>query len=207
MNWRLLTTINAIIALVTVGAVLFDLTRPRNKQSSSKRQETFQTNAANNQLEEPADTNRIKTVDDLANARVDDLGAVPAVELTDLMRGATPEQLAALALKFNDAPTDARTLGGMGVFFQAWTQLDPKAALTGAFQLQDVTMRKLAATTVVYATSPSAAAGLIAMLTEHPDKDLLSECKSTFLDPLIGSWSSLDPEAASKFMDDLGNTK
>jgi len=207
MNWRLLTTINAIIALVTVGAVLFDLTRPRNKQSSSKRQETFQSNAANNQLEKPADTNRIETVDDLANARVDDLGAVPAVELTDLMRGATPEQLATLALKFNDAPTDARTFGGMGIFFQAWAQLDPKAALIGAFRINDIAMRKLAARTVVNSVSPSAAQELIAFLTDHPDKDLTNESKNEFLGTLISSWSLLDPEAASRFVDSLGNTK
>jgi len=205
MNWRLLTAINAAIALVTVSAVIFDLTRSRGERSRA----TVRSSPTNEQ-KQASDREakvRIEALDDLSKARVDDLGAVQAAELTHLMDRATPEQLAALALKFNDAPTDARTLGGMGVFFQAWTQLNPKAALTGAFQLQDVTMRKLAATTVVYATSPSAAAGLIAMLTEHPDKDLLSECKSTFLDPLIGSWSSLDPEAASKFMDDLGNTK
>ena len=123
------------------------------------------------------------------------------------MDRATPEQLAALAAKFNDAPTDARTLGGMGVFFQAWAQLDPNGALTGAFQLQDVTMKKLAATAVVNSISPSAAAELIAQLTEHPDKDLQSECKNEFLNALIYSWSSLDPEAASKFLDDLGDTK
>jgi hypothetical protein len=123
------------------------------------------------------------------------------------MDRATPEQLAALAAKFNEAPTDARTLGGMGVFFQAWAQLDPNSALTGALQLQDVTMKKLAATTVVNSVSPSAAPELIAQITEHPDKDLLSECKNEFLNALIYSWSSLDPEAASKFLEDLGDTK
>jgi hypothetical protein len=35
----------------------------------------------------------------------------------------------------------------------------------------------------------------------------LDECKNDFLDPLVASWSLLDPEAASKFMDELGNTK
>jgi hypothetical protein len=206
MNWRLLTTINAIIALITVGAVLFDRTRPRTKQSSNERQETFRSNAVNNQTEKPAETNRIESVDDLANARVDDLGAVPAVELTELMRRATPEQLAALALKFNEAPTDARTFGGMGVFFQAWAQLDPSAALIGAFRINDVAMRKLAAGTVVGSVSPSAAPQLIAFLTNHPDKDLTNESKNEFLGTLVSSWSLLDPEAASRFIDDLGDT-
>jgi hypothetical protein len=208
MNWRLLTTINAIIALVTVGAVIFDLTRAGTGRSRSERQQTtFQSNLANNQPEERADKNRIESPDDLANARVDDLGSVPAVELTELMGRATPEQLAAMALKFNEAPTDARTFGGMGVFFQAWAQLDPKAALIGAFRINDLGMRKLAANTVVGSVSPSAASDLIAFLTEHPDKDLAAECKDQFLGQLISSWSLLDPEAASRFIDDLGDTK
>jgi len=206
MNWRLLTAINAAIALVTVSAVIFDVTtRPRGERSRA----TVRFNSTNEQKQatDREAKARVEALNDLSQARVDDLGAVPAAELTHLMDRATPDQLAALAFKFNDAPTDARTLGGMGVFFQAWAQLDPKAALSGAFQLQDVTMRKLAATAVINSISPSAAPELIAMLMEHPDKDLLKECKNTFLDPLISSWSSLDPEAASKFMDDLGNTK
>lgn len=208
MNWRLLTAINAAIALVTLSAVIFDVTRTRTKRPASRpRQTNVRSDSGNDQFDKQAARNRIESLDDISNARVDDLGAVQAAELTQLMNRATPEQLAAMALKFNDAPTDARTFGGMGVFFQAWTELDPKAALVGAFKLNDVALRKLAATAVVNSVSPSAAPELIAMLTEHPDKDLLSECKNGFLDPLIASWSTLDPEAASKFMDALGDTK
>lgn len=208
MNWRLFTTINAIIALVTVGAVIFDLTRVRTGRSRSERQQTtFQSKSVNGQPEERADKNRIESLDDLANARVDDLGAVPAVALTALMARATPEQLAAMALKFNDAPPDARTFGGMGVFFQAWTELDPKAALVGAFGINDVAMRELAARTVVNSISPSAAPELIAFLTGHPDKDLIVYCKNEFLGKLLSNWSQLDPEAASRFIDELGDAK
>ena len=208
MNWRLLTTVNAIIALVTVGAVIFDLTRSRPARSRSEHQPTtLQSNSAHNQSEERTERNRIESVDDLANARVDDLGAVPAVELTELMRRATPEQLAAMASKFNDAPTDARTFGGMGVFFQAWTELDPKAALVGAFGINDVAMRELAARTVVLSVSPNAAPELITFMRDHPDKDLMVYCKNEFLARLLSNWSQLDPEAASIFIDELGDTK
>jgi hypothetical protein len=208
MNWRLVTIINAIIAVATVGAVIFDFTRSRPRQSRNEGQQaTLQSNSRNNEPEEPIGRIRIESPDDLANARVDDLGAVPAVELTDIMFRATPEQLAAMALKFNDAPTDARTFGGMGIFFQAWAQLDPKAALLGAFRIDDVAMRKLAARTVVNSVSPSATQELIAFLTDHPDKDLTNETKNEFLGTLISSWSLLDPETASRFVDNLGNTK
>src|SRR2546423_162597 len=195
MNWRLVTIINVIIALITVGAVIFDVTRPRTEGSLKQRpQTTSQYNSANNEPEQRVDEIRIESPDDLENARVDDLGSVPAVELTDLMRRATPAQLAALALKFNEAPTDARTFGGMGIFFQAWAQLDPSASLIGAFRINDVAMRKLAAQTVVGSVSPSAAPQLIAFLTDHPDKDLTDESKNEFLGTLVSSWSLLDPE-------------
>jgi hypothetical protein len=210
MKWRLLTAINAIIALVTVGAVIFDVTRAKPRRSLNKRQPSSSEASSptnHHQPDKPADKNRIESVDDLTSARVDDLGAVAAVELTELMMRATPEQLAAMALKFNEAPTDARTFGGMGMFFQAWAQVDPSAALIGAFRINDVGMRKLAAQTVVGSVSPSAAEELIAFLTDHPDKDLINECKNEFLGSLVSSWSLLDPEAASRFIDNLGDTK
>jgi len=215
MNWRLLTIINVLIALVTLGAVIFDLTRPRTAKSPTRhRQSVSQSNSANSQssssddnANERAPRIRIDSPEDLENASVDDLGAVPAGALTELMHRATPAQLAEMALKFNDAPTDARTFGGMGVFFQAWTQIDPKAALMGSFRINDVAMRKLAAQTVVNSVSPSSAQELIAFLTEHPDKDLASESKNEFMGTLISSWSLLDPEAASKFIDGTADAK
>ena len=79
--------------------------------------------------------------------------------------------------------------------------------MVGAFQLSDVTLRKLAVRTVINSVSPSEARGLIAYLAEHPDKDLDAECKNDFLGGLVASWSLLDPEAASKYMEALGDTK
>jgi hypothetical protein len=215
MNLRLFTIINVIIALVTVGAVIFDVTRPRSERSHSKvsqtrPQETLtksQSDSANDAVGKPPEPIRIESPEDLANARVDDLGAVPAAALTELMHRATPEQLSALALKFNDAPTDARTFGGMGIFFQAWAELDPKAALAGALQINDVAMRKLAARTVVNSVSPSAAEELITFLTDDSQKDLGNESQNEFVATLVSSWSLLDPQAASGFIDKLGKDK
>lgn len=215
MNWRRVTIINVIIAVVTLGAVIFDLSRSRTERSDKEHPQTrsqrssanSQSKIANDEGEGRADKVRIESPHDLANVRVDDLGAVPAGALTELMHRATPEQLAALALKFNDAPTDARTFGGMGVFFQAWAQIDPAAALIGSFRINDVAMRKLAAQSVVNSVSPSAAQELITFLADHPDKDLADESKNEFMGTLISSWSLLDPEAASRFMDNLGDTR
>ena len=210
MNWRFFTIVNAAIALITLVAVIYDVTRPRGEHPrSAARRKTVQSNPKSDQpqINDREAKARVEALADLSQARVDDLGSVPSAELAQLMNRATPEQLAALAAKFDDAPTDARTFGGMAVFFQDWSELDPNAALTGAFRVKDVAMRKLAATAVVNSVSPSDASQLVAYLTEHPDKELLDECKNDFLEPLVASWSLVDPEAASKFMDELGNTK
>jgi hypothetical protein len=206
MNWRLLTIINGAIALVTVSAVIFDVTT-RSPAERGRQSVRSQPGRTNSQTPQQVEEKRVEHLDNFSQARVDNMAAVPSAELTQLMARAKPEELAALADKFNDAPTDARTLGALGVFFQAWAELDPKASLIGAFSLKDVTSRKLAAGTVVSCVSPSAAPELIAYLSEHPDKDLLDECKNRFLNPLLSNWSDLDPDSAAKFMDDLGDAK
>ncbi|MBO0696273.1 MAG: hypothetical protein J2P56_09265, partial [Verrucomicrobia bacterium] len=48
---------------------------------------------------------------------------------------------------------------------------------------------------------------LIAFLTEHPDKDLANESKNEFVGTLVSSWSLLDPEAASRFIDGMADAK
>ena len=142
------------------------------------------------------------------NARVDDLGAVQAAELTQLMNRATPEQLAAHGAQIQRCAYRRANIRRNGSIFSGLDGSSTrKLRWVGHSNLMMSALRKLAATAVVNSTSPSAAPELIAMLTEHPDKDLVSECKNGFLDPLIASWSSLDPEAASRFVDALGDTK
>ena len=208
MNWRLVTIINGAIALITISAVIVYLTRSQSQHKASEVE--GKSNAATNQTAETAAGGRehpLENLSEISDIRVNDLGAVAAAELTQIMARATPAELAALALKFNNLPIDGHTLGGLGVFFQAWSELDPKSALAGAFRLKDTTLRKLAASTVVCSVSPSAAPTLVTMLRDNPDKDLLAECKNTFLTPLVAGWALLDPEAAAKFVDDLGKTK
>jgi hypothetical protein len=93
MNWRLITLVNAAIALVAVGAVIFDLTRPRGDHGHLG---AVHKTAGSNPTDVPSPINdrqakaRIEALDNLSQARVDDLGSVPASELTHLMDRATP---------------------------------------------------------------------------------------------------------------------
>jgi FtsZ-interacting cell division protein ZipA len=118
MNWRLLTAINGAIALITIAAVIFGLTHSRTEKVRAQR--APQSVAGKKQGLDSSEKNVVQHLDYFSQARVDNMGAVPAAELTQLMTRADPDQIAALAQKFNDVSVDAHTMGGLGVFFQAW---------------------------------------------------------------------------------------
>src|SRR5207237_5051365 len=73
--------------------------------------------------------------------------------------------------------------------------------------IDTLAIRRLVTRSVFNSVSTSAAQQLITFLTDHSDNDLTNESKNEFLGTLISSSSLLDPEAASRFVDSLGNTK
>src|SRR5207248_7531890 len=77
---------------------------------------------------------RIHGAGDVSDLRVDKFESVPPSEFYELLLRATPEQMAALGMQFNEQPTNVHTANGVGMFFQAWGELDAKAALQGAFR-------------------------------------------------------------------------
>lgn len=194
--------INAAIAFVTVMTVLFDISQVRHREIFVKpaASESPQTNQGRTLHPHPS-------LGDIARVRVDDLGSVPPSELYEVLLRATPEEIAALALKFNGLPNDGPTNAAIGVFFQAWAELDGKSALAAAFLINDVSLKRMAAGTVILSVSPSTAPELAAILKDHPDKDLMAECKGTFLDTLLERWSCVDAPAAAKFFENLGDTQ
>jgi hypothetical protein len=201
MNWRLATSINALIALVTITAVIYGASQLRHWDSQHKTK-TAEVTPANSS----APRRSIATgMSDITEVRVDKLASVPSPELHEVLWGATPEQIRTLALKFNDLPSDAPTLGAVGVFFKAWTEIDGKAALQGAFQLKNLTLKRTAAAAVVGSISPSACAEIANYLRDHPDIDLLQECRGEYLDPVLERWALVDAAAAAKFFDNLGD--
>jgi hypothetical protein len=119
-----------------------------------------------------------------------------------LMRS-SPEEIAALGLKFNELPKNGKSIGAAGVFFQAWAELDGKSALVGAFQIKDNGLRKMAIATVVHSASPGLAPELAVYLKEHPDKNLKAEFRDDFFPQLLLGWSLTDAPAAAKFFGDL----
>jgi hypothetical protein len=197
MDWRILTLINSLIALVTLIAVIFDFNayhktaRPNEGESSSHGAVT----EARHQLGH-------RSINSLSDVRVDRLDSVPPAEFYELFLKATPQEMNDLAIKFNELPPNVRTAGGIGVFFQAWAELDGKAALLGALKLKDADLKRMAVDAVVHSVSPGTAPELAAYIKENPNKDF-AEVETRFMDALVERWSGVDPPAAAKFLDGI----
>src|ERR1700704_7142176 len=105
MNWRLVTIINGAIALITISAVIVYLTRSQSQQKASEVE--GKSNAATNQTAETAARGRehpLENLSEISDIRVNDLGAVAAGGLTQIMGRATPAALAGPALQFKKLP-------------------------------------------------------------------------------------------------------
>jgi hypothetical protein len=203
MNWRVLTAINALIAIVTISAVAYAVSHIR-RSHAERRSTGAELHSRNQRAATLPHTNSFR---DITDVRVDKLASVLSSELYEVLSRATPEQIAALALKFNDLSYDAPTLGAVGTFFQTWANIDGKAALTAAFRLRDLRLKRAAADAVVESASPSLCGELAIQLRDHPDADLLSESKGAFLDVLLPKWALADAPAAAKFFDNLGDAQ
>jgi hypothetical protein len=203
MNWRIATTLNLAIAAVTVLAALsIHRTEHRELLAKSAAAEIGRSgqHSARSAIQESAQN-------DTREMRVDDLASVPPSELYQVLMRSSPEEIAALGLKFNDLPKNGKSIGATGIFFQAWAELDGKSALVGAFQIKDNGLKKMAIDTVVHSASPGVASELATYLKKHPAQDLQVEFRDEFFPQLLQGWSLIDAPAAAKFFDDLPLSK
>ena len=198
MKSRLATTINAAIALVTIIVLVVDL-RVRHGKVSADSKMTQSIRADQGRL----GRRRYLSASDISQMRVDKLGEVPPSELLDVLLQATPDEIVTLALKFNQLPNNSQTFSAVGIFFQAWAQIDGRTALKTAFQMRSLIMRRSAAHCVVYSVSPSDCPDLAKYIRDNPNPELLQECRGDYLGTLIQGWSHIDAQEASDFYDNL----
>lgn len=201
MDWRVFTLINSIIALVTLIAVAFDFNAYRRSARSNDAESGTQRSATGSRHHSGH-----RSISSLADLRVDKLESVPPAEFYEMFLDATPAEMNALAMKFNALPPNVHTAGGIRMFFQAWTELDGKSALRGAFQIKSIYLRRMAVDSVVHSVSPGAAPELATYLNQNPDKDLPAYDQNRLMAALLERWSSVDPAAAARFLDRLGDT-
>jgi hypothetical protein len=202
MNWRLATLVNAAIASVTITSVSwFELYRqppPARRALNLTAQPVQHVNGRPNE-------SRTISSDPAANQimemRVESFASVAPAEYYELLLRATPEQIATLASQFNDLPINSRNGGALGMFFQAWAELDGKAALEGAFRIQDAGFRRSAINTVLHSMSAAVAPETAALLRDYRDPQMSDEYQAEFMDAVISRWADIDPAAAAEFLE------
>lgn len=197
MNWRLATTINAMIALITIIVLVVDLRVQRGKVSSDSAI-TQSARADRGQVGRRRDL----SASDISQMRVDKIGSVPPSELYQVLLRATPEQRTALAKKFDKLAYNAPTHAATCIFFQAWSELDGKNALNGALSLKDPKLKFAAINTVVNSVSPYNSPELAEHLLAKPD-EALGRAHGVFLTALIARWAETDAPTAAKFLESL----
>lgn len=188
---------------MTLIAVAFDLSRERRQE----RVANLDSATSSAQAETRRKNRLLAPGDDITQMRVDDLAVVPPAELYDVLMRCSPEEIAKIALKFNDLPNNSYFSGAALMFFQAWAELDPVHALEGAFRVKEIAVKRGALNTVLGSASPGAAPQLVAALMENQDKDLTADVKGDFLTGLLERWAWVDPSAAAKYLDDLDDSK
>jgi hypothetical protein len=200
VTWQVATLLNLAILLTTVTVFFFN--RSFVSAGKSHRQSP---NAYHS-----GDLRSVPTIRpgedlpfEIAETRVDDFGTIAPAEFYEVLLRATPDELASLALRFNQLPNNSRTMAAIGMFFQAWAELDAKSALAGAFQMRDVSARRMAANTVVHSASPSVSPDLAAFVVGYSGKDFTDDNRYDLLDSIISRWADLDPAAAANFLEAL----
>lgn len=139
MNWRLVTAINALIPIVTISVGIYAVCHIRHSQPERRPTDT----ELNSRNKTEDYLWRADNLRDITSVRVDKLASVPPSELYEVLSSATPEQILALAMKFNDLPSDAPTLGAVEMFFKTLAQINGNAALVTAFRIKDVRLRRV----------------------------------------------------------------
>jgi hypothetical protein len=200
MNWRVATIINSAIALITLAAVGFDVHhRSKNKRTTNEDVASADTKARRGS----SGRARERSTRDLTDLRIDKFDSVPPSEFYELFLGASAEEMTTLAKKFNDLPVNTRSAGCVGMFFQAWAELDGKSALLGAFQIKDIALRAQALDAVTHSVSPAAAGDLAPILQDYRGGELTEAKRNDCLQAIIERWSGSDPSGAARFVDAL----
>jgi hypothetical protein len=204
MGWPMFTVLNVAISLVTVITISwFEFSRPAPPLVATTRVEQRENTAAPNGLFSSSES----LSNDLTKIRVESFASVAPAEFYEILLRATPEQIAALAMQFNQLPINSRTGGALGMFFQAWAELDGKAALAGACQIRDAQLKRSAINTVIHSMSAMIAPDAATFLRNYHDPTLPSDFRNECMDAAISRWADLDPAGAAMFFEqsDLSN--
>jgi len=199
------TALNAAIAIVTVSAISFHFRRPApttRRPTAVVRHSTSQ--PVRSRSLDGGQSSDDALVDQASAIRVESFASVAPAEYYEILLRTSPEEIAAIALQFNELQPNSRTAAAVGMFFQAWAELDGKTALEGSFRIKDLALRRRAINCVLQSMSASVAPEAAMFLKEHPDPELSTEAQANFFDAVFSRWAEVDPAAAAIFFQELG---
>ena len=130
---------------------------------------------------------------------IHNIGAVPFVEIFDLLRSAPPEKRLQWIRQLEEMPAGPQRAAALASFYKTFVQLDPHAAVASISGLKNDGTLYIAVDAMIGAAPISAMPEMAEMLAGLPAK--IDWGRPSFFGDVIDHWSMVDPEAAAKFFD------
>ncbi len=124
------------------------------------------------------------------------VATVPFSQLYDILRSASPEQIAAWARELEQMPEGPRRTAAVTSFYKSLIQVDPAAAIKAIHEALNLNVRD-AAIEALLKTAPESIWGDIAGMFLHLRKPVNINSR----EDVIWRWSMVDPGAAAHFIE------
>jgi hypothetical protein len=145
------------------------------------------------ELNENAESYRV----DSKNIEIRNVAYAPFTDLYEIFRRATPIELLNWAADLNRLPIGPQRSAAITAFYKTLIQVNPDAAIQAVLQIGDARLRDLAIGGLDRGAPQSLLPKIAEMLLRTPHR------KGTALSSeFISDWSSIDPEAVSKFLNE-----
>ena len=136
------------------------------------------------------------SADEHRNVTMRNIATVPFSQLYDILRSASPEQIAAWARELEQLPEGPRRAAAVTSFYKSLIQVEPAAAIRAIHDAQNLGVRD-AAIEALLKTAPESIWGDIAEMFLHLRKPVNVNSR----EDVIWRWSTVDPVAASQFIE------
>lgn len=137
---------------------------------------------------------RQEQTESLRHATMRNIATVPFTQLYDILRIATPEQLASWAEELEAMPEGPRRTASVTAFYKSLIQINPAAALDALERIRNKSLQETAAIAVLE-TAPESIWGNIVEAFER-----IPYPRDSWESPLE-NWSRVDPVAVSHFIE------
>src|SRR5206468_12344995 len=125
-------------------------------------------------------------------------------ELYDMLRSAPAEMREQWVRQLDAMPSGSQRTAALKSFYKTFVQIDPVSATASIDSLHDVDTKMIAAEATVGAAPASGLQHVAEMLIKLP-REFVSTHSWDYLDDIFQEWSSIDPEAVARFLDQHPN--